>query len=306
MNKFDLGISKWDFKKIAKIYLIILLTAAIGCAAAACAVYRDRISFAWQYSRVSEAAEEKDVSSIQTRLDSLASFPDVVDILVLDSGNNVVYSAKNSRFGSGRFDLSRSGDDKNYFVSSTDSSVVFRYVKNDDFMLDSVFNKDFGSIRDEYNDENFYVTNFSSKTVYMLSFISERADGGKIYFISSPTSVAGGAVTVKIISAIIMLLFMAYWVLLALWAYQNALKARLSALLWGIVVLLTNLAGVIVYQIYKHANATCPECGASQSKLHIYCTSCGTKLGEKCPACGAQIGRNDMFCPNCGKASPRD
>lgn len=302
MNKFEEKLSAWNFKKIAKVYLIMLLVAVIGCAAAAGIVYKDRISFALQYDRVSEAAEKQDAASLQTELSKLASSSnDVVDILMLDSGNRVTWSAKNSEFSKGEFKLTRAGEEKDYLVSAQDDSAVFKYVKGDDFMLNAVFNTDFGEIRNEYRDENFFDSALSGKTVYMLSFLGERSGSNRIYIISSPTAVAGGALTLKLIAVVGILFFMVYWVLLALWAYQNALKAKLYPLFWGIIVLLTNIAGVIVYQIYKHANATCPVCGASQSKLHLFCTSCGAKLGETCKVCGAHLEKKDVFCPGCGR-----
>ena len=303
MEKFDNKISAWNFKKIAKTYLIALLVAVIACAAAAGVVFKDRLSFAWQYGRVEDAAESNDTAKLKTEIDKLAAASgDVVDILILDDSNNVSYSAKNSPFSKGSFALQKAGDDRDYLVSKTDDSVVFKYVKGDEFMLNSVFTHDYGEIRDEYDDESFFETGHAARTVYMLSFIGDRHSGSKVYIISSPTTVPGGAVTVRAIETVGMLLFMAYWVLLALWAYQNALKAKLSAPLWGIVVLLTNLAGVLVLVLYKRANASCPTCGASQSRDHLYCTSCGTKLGDTCPSCGAQIGKNDDYCPNCGKS----
>lgn len=301
MSRFEDGLSRWNFKKIAKVYIIVLVIAIIGCCAVAGYVYRDRISFALQYSRVSDAIEKADSSSVQSELDKLASSSsDVVDILMLDSDNQVVYSAKGSEFSRGQLNLTKAGDDKDYLVSEADSGVVFKYVNGDEFLLDSVFNTDFGEVEHEYRDSSFYESGSADMTVYMLSFLDARGAGDKIYIISSPTTVAGGAVTLKVIAAVVVLLFMVYWVLLALWAYSNASKSKLNGFLWGIVVLLTNIAGVLVYEIYKHANATCPACGASQSRLHLYCTNCGQKLGRTCEVCGAQIGRKDLHCSRCG------
>lgn len=300
MNRFEEALCRWNFKKIAKIYLIVLLIAAAACASAAGYVYRDRIRFALAYSRASETAEKGDAAALQSALEKLAnSSSDVADILMLDDANRVTWSAKNSVFAEGIFRLSRAeGDD--YLTCDGCGGAVFKYVKSDEFMIASVFNTDFGKLRDEYRDESFFEDGFGAKTVYMLSFLGGRDTGNKIYIISVPTSVAGGALTLKLVAAAAVLLFMVYWVLLALWAVQNAAKARLYPLLWGVVVLLANLAGVLVYQLYKRANATCPSCGASQSRTHRYCTGCGAKLGADCPSCGSPVGKKDRFCPSCG------
>ncbi len=302
MNRFNEKILRWNFKKIFRVYIIALITAAIMCAAAVGVVYRGRISFATQYSAVREAMEEGNTAGLQARIDSLAaSSDDVTDILVLDSRNNVTYSAKNSRFAVKQFNLTKTpGGDSNYFMLDGNAGTAFRYVKSDEFMLSSVFNTDFGSIREEYRDEKFFESGYSSDTVYLLSFIGSRDGGSKIYVISSPTSVPGGALTMKAVAAAAVLIFMCGWVLVALWVYQNALRSRLYAVLWGLIALLTNLAGLIVYLLYKRGNVTCPACGASQSRLHVYCTGCGAKLGRTCPSCGAQIGRRDAYCHGCG------
>lgn len=306
MNRFKPNLIRWNFRKIARVYLIVLLAAAAACAAAAGYVYRSRIAFAWQYARVGRAAEKGDSAALRSELYQLAAASsDVTDILILDESNNVTFSAKNSEFSAGPFNLSRSAEDRNYLSCGTDADVVFRYVKSDDFMLSSVFHTDFGAIRDQYRDDNFFENGFSSKTVYLLSFLGEKDSGGKIYIISSPTSVPGGKTTLKAAAVCGILLLMCFWVLLALWAFQNAAKARLDALLWGTAVLLTNLVGVLVYEIYKHANISCSVCGASQSRLHRFCTGCGARLGETCAACGSPIGRDDLYCPNCGAATDR-
>lgn len=301
MSKFETLISRWNFKKIAITYIIVAVIAAIGCAVKAGIVFQDRISFAWQYSRVIEAAEEKDASNLQSAIDKLAaSSSDVVDILILDNNNNVAYSAKGSEFAQGQFNLSKAGDDRNYLVSDINSDIVFKYVKGEEFMLKSVFNHDFGDIKSEYNDSNFFEHGFPNKTIYMLSYLGNMDGGSKVYIISNPTSVEGGMLTLKIVASTAMFFLMLYWVLLALWVYQNAAKAKLYPLFWGVIVLFTNIAGLIVYQLYKRGNATCPNCGASQSKNHLFCTSCGIKMSDICENCGAHISKRDAYCPNCG------
>lgn len=302
MNSFDVFILKWKFKKIAIAYIIAAFSIGIGCMTTAGIVFQDRISFAWQYACVKKATEHSDVQGLQAKIDKLAnSSPDVVDILMLDSTNNVLYSAKNSEFGSGQFNLSRSKEDRNYLLSDINENVVFKYVRGEEFMLASVFNRNFDDIKDEYDDESFFEYGFSNKTVYMLNYLGEKDSGNKVYIISDPTTVAGGMLTLKIVVTIAMLFFMIYWVLLALWTYQNAAKAKLSPRYWGGIVLLTNIAGVIVYLLYKSDYVTCPKCEASQNREHLFCTNCGIKLGANCKNCEGHISKHDKYCPHCGK-----
>lgn len=297
MNRFDTLIAKWNFRKIAIALLVALLVCAIGGAAAVGIVFRDKIAFAWQYAKVSEAAEHSDA---QAQIDKLAaSSPDVVDILILDSENNVIYSAKNSEFASGQLNLARTGKGGDYLVDQAHPNAVFRFVKGNEYLLSSVFQHDFGRIHDEY-DENFFEQASSDQTVYMLGFLGERETGSKVYIVSLPSSVAGGALTLSLVATAAMLMFMLYWVLLALWAYQSARKAKLYPLFWGLIVLATNVAGVAVYLLYKRGNATCMSCGMSQSRDHRYCANCGAMIGSPCKQCGGRVEKCDHYCPNCG------
>ncbi len=42
-----------------------------------------------------------------------------------------------------------------------------------------------------------------------------------------------------------------YWIGLALWVYKDAGRRKLNASLWGLLILITNLVGFIVYLIYN-------------------------------------------------------
>lgn len=301
MNKLEKILSKWNFKKIAVVYIIIAVLVLIGCTTATGILFRDRIAFAWQYSVIGEEIEKSGTENLKGDLDKLAaSSPDVVDILMLDNGNNVIYSVNHSAFAEGTFTLTGISDKNNYLVSEKNDDVVFKFVKDEDFMLASVFNNSFGDILNEYDNEYFYEHGFFDKTVYMLSYIGEKDSGSKIYIISNPTSVPGGTFILKLDACLGMLLFMVYWVLLALWAYRDAARAKLYPQLWGVIVLLTNLVGVLIYELYKRGNTVCPDCGASQNKNHIYCVFCGAKLGETCEVCGAHLCSKDCYCSHCG------
>ena len=134
----------------------------------------------------------------------------------------------------------------------------------------------------------------------MLSLLEKNVDGIKAYVISDPNPVSYGMLSLKIAASLLMLLFMIYWIIIALWVYQNARKSRLSAPVWGIVALFTNLAGVLVYVIYKHINNVCAFCGAVQPNANVFCTFCGNKIGTICPECGHSLKPDDKYCPKCG------
>ena len=55
MNKLENILSKWNFKKIAVIYIIAALVAGICCVTAVGIIYGERLSFAINYSRLDNA-----------------------------------------------------------------------------------------------------------------------------------------------------------------------------------------------------------------------------------------------------------
>ena len=301
MNKLENILSKWNFKKIAVIYIIAALVAGICCVTAVGIIYGERLSFAINYSRLDNALEHNDYQELCTAVDKTAlATDDVIDILVLNSDNKVTYSSKNSEFASDYLQLAKVGDEKKYLASEKYPDTVFKYVRNDEFMLSSILNKDFSQIRSDYDDDSFYDSSVSSKTIYMLSCINSEKNNDKIYVISNPTSVPGGMTAIKISAALAMFFFCVYWVLVALWLYSDAAKLKLSPLYWGLIGLLTNLAGVIVYKIYKHSITVCTSCGAAQNNENLYCSYCGNQLGEHCDNCGGKINSKDCFCCHCG------
>jgi len=79
----------------------------------------------------------------------------------------------------------------------------------------------------------------------------------------------------------IMLFFMIYWILVALWVYKNALKPKLNATIWGIIVLFTNLAGLFVYLIYKQGSQTCKNCDTAINNKDSYYKNCGSEITRK-------------------------
>lgn len=298
MNKLEKFLLKWNFKKIAVWYLILALITGIACTAAVGTLYRERLNFAWQYSRLEEAKQE---DALRTAVDKTASASaDVADVLILDGENHVTYSAKDSEFANATLEFTKVGDEKKYLASAEYPDAVFQYIKSEEFMLNSIVNKDFGKIREDYDDDSAFESNLSFKTIYMLSRIRIHGSDTKVYVITIPTSVPGGMIALKVTAALATLFFCVYWVLVALWMYKDASKTKLSTLYWGLIGLFTNIIGLIVYKIYKRSTAVCTSCGASQNMGHLYCSFCGTQLGARCENCGNKVGSKDSFCHHCG------
>lgn len=112
MNKLEKILSGWNFKKIAVWYLILAAAAGLACVGTVGFIYRERLNFAWQYSRLEEA---KDDAALKAAADkTAAASADVVDVLILDEADNVTYSAKNSEFADGAPGLVSAGGEKKY------------------------------------------------------------------------------------------------------------------------------------------------------------------------------------------------
>ena len=298
MNRLEKMLSKWNFKKIAVWYLVLAVITGLICGGTVGYLYRQRLKFAWQYARLEEAKTQE---ALRTAADkTAAASEDVVDILVVDENQQVLYSAKDSKFAAGPLTLTKVGDAKKYLASADYPDAVFLQVKGDEFMLNSIVSHDFGKIRSEYDDESAFENGLSAKTVYMLNRVQARKAGGTAYVITRPTSVPGGETALKVTAALAMLLVCVYWVLVALWMYRDAARCKLSPLYWGLIGLFTNLIGLIVYKIYKHSATLCPACGAAQSAGHLYCSFCGAQLGARCANCGGKVGAKDSFCHHCG------
>ena len=94
-----------------------------------------------------------------------------------------------------------------------------------------------------------------------------------------------------------MLLFMIYWIIIALWVYQNAKNQSYPPGL-GYNNPFTNLLGVLLYVIYKTTNGVCAYCGAILQRGGVFCTYCGHKNGVTCEKCGGPYRLRAATAPN--------
>ena len=134
-------------------------------------LYRERLNFAWQYSRLEEAkAPEKLRAAAQKTASASADV-----------------------------------------ASAAYPDAVFQYVKSEEFMLNSIINKDFGKFHTDYDDDSAFESGLASKTIYLLSRVNVHKSGSRIYVITIPTSAPGGMTALKVTAALAMLFFCVYW-----------------------------------------------------------------------------------------------
>lgn len=311
MNKPVKWITKINFKKAAKIYIVVALLLAVGSLILLGTMFYDKLYTMSKLERLEERIERgNSIAAMQEDFKSLASRSgDIVDILVLDGGNKITFSATNSVFGQGEsLNLQKVSDTKNnlYLYDENYPDFLFKHLKDEEFIISKDTLVRFEEKYREYDDDYFFISDFDGREVFGVRYVSSRMSGEKVCLITDVQPVQNGLLYFTIVAALGVLMFMIYWVLIALWVYADAAKSGLNPALWGIVALVTNLACVLVYLIYKNLQTICHKCGALIGRGVTYCVSCGAKVGKECASCGAKISAKDSFCGSCGAKISED
>lgn len=296
----------FSFKKIVVRYIIFFIIILLISASVVSFSYKDKLLFAYNYNRISEKIEEErvDISDIKTDISSLAkNSEDIVDILILDNQNKILFSAKGSDFSheeAFNLELRNTGKDE-YLTYIQNPDISFRLMRKEKLILSTVLLENEERTQKRFSDDTFFENNHINKKIYMLSYAVNDTSGDKVYFISDIQPVKNSRILIATIAAVLILLLMLYLVLVALWVYQDARKSRVNAMLWGILTLFTNLAGLFVYLIYKQNNQICTECSTLQNKGNAFCVHCGAKINKTCGNCNSIVSSHDRYCHKCGE-----
>jgi RNA polymerase subunit RPABC4/transcription elongation factor Spt4 len=177
---------------------------------------------------------------------------------------------------------------------------VYRAASEENIILTKDYLKNHEQIVSDI-DENLYIEkDLENKNVDLLNYLVNRDTKEKLYIMRTVPSMPIAESLVKTIGIIIGLIFIIYWIGVALWVYKDANQRKVNSALWGGIVLITNIVGVIVYTMYKQTNKVCYRCGAIQSKDNIFCGSCGAQINERCDECSSIVGKNQNYCNSCG------
>jgi len=95
--------------------------------------------------------------------------------------------------------------------------------------------------------------------------------------------------------------FALFWLILPIWTFIDAKKRNYKPALWGILTLLTNVIGLIIYILTRREIFTCQSCGELLDDKHIFCPYCGTPNRNICTACNRIIEKGWIFCPYCSQ-----
>ncbi|OCZ49830.1 zinc ribbon domain-containing protein [Dehalobacter sp. TeCB1] len=302
-KKLDKLVGGINFKKVTKWYIIVSLLVIIAVLAGGAYEFKDKIAFTVNYYKIENQVDHQGLDpSIEGRLGTFAnSSDDIKDVFLLDKDNKIIYSAQNSDLSKeGKLTLTKINDKKDFFQDVSIPDTYFKVTGVENLLFTEDFYRDSKDFRRDYNGDFFYESNFNSKKIYFLNYFTDSANGMKVYIINDIKPVPNAERFLEISAGLLMLIFGVYWLLLALWVYKDAGRRRLNAPLWGLLLLITNLVGFIVYAIYKQNNQTCYKCGVSQNKNNTFCSCCGTKINESCEKCGAIVTKQDIYCVRCG------
>lgn len=118
--------------------------------------------------------------------------------------------------------------------------------------------------------------------------------------ITRPTTAA--VITVGVTCFLSSLCIFFFWILVAAWLYQAAVRSGMNGLLWLAAGIFGNVFAAIAFWIVRSfVRRKCPSCGSFQSAKAHYCSNCGTAMYKKCEACGELCTCGDKFCHACGK-----
>lgn len=303
MRMLERFINKLNFKKAAITYIAISGVLLILCLSIIAYVSRDKIYMAIDYKRISDTLEKEGVTDrLKSQLKKLASDSnDINNVVVLDKDNNIVFKVNSSLIGDKKkmqlipYDMSRG-----YLQDSTNEDILYKVVKQENIILNKDYIQNNKKVRLDIDEEFSYERDFASKEIYLLNYLIDRGTRNKILIIRTANPIPYAERLLEVTGALLGLILTIYWIGLALWVYKDASIKNLNASLWGLLILITNLVGLIVYLIYKQNNLICYKCGALQSKFNAFCSNCGIRINESCNHCRAVIGKGDNYCSRCG------
>ncbi len=103
------------------------------------------------------------------------------------------------------------------------------------------------------------------------------------------------------------------WLCVIVWVYRDSERRGMNGILWGLLVFIGNIIGLLIYLIIRSDNlpstsappaihAKCPECTTPVSQKYAFCPHCGASMaGPVCPECKKNVEKDWKACPHCGK-----
>ncbi|HEY3366836.1 MAG TPA: zinc ribbon domain-containing protein [Symbiobacteriaceae bacterium] len=116
-----------------------------------------------------------------------------------------------------------------------------------------------------------------------------------------PRTVSALLVLAGVSGAVGMAGFALYWLSVAWWVFADARRHGSRAFAWGVLALLTNVVGAVVYLIVRKERVNCPACGVPVERSFSHCPQCGQQLKYACAQCGTPMKDGWQYCAKCGQ-----
>lgn len=303
MGRLDEFLSRLNFKKITICYIITAIAMIIICLAITLFATKDKIFMAIDYQKASHIFEKQGTGdALNLQLKKLSSDSnDVVNVVVVDKDNKVEFKANDNVVGeNNNLFFTPYESNKKYLYNNINNDILYKIVKEENLLLNLGYIQNNNKLSDDIDKEFSYEKDLGGKTIYFLNYMVNKKTNEKIYIIRNVTPIPYAERLLETMGTLLGLIFAIYWIGLALWVYKDANEKRTNAPLWGMLVLITNLGGLIVYSIYKQSNIVCFKCGTMQDKENIFCNHCGIQLHERCDKCSNIISKGNNYCSKCG------
>lgn len=307
-------IKKVNFKRVAIAYFIASIILVTACIVTIVYVMKDEIQYASEYTQIYKKVQrngiDEDVTKSVEKL--VKSFPVIRNGFILDKSGNISYKVNDNIVGDqDKFELKPYQMNYKYFEDNINNNIIYRVVEVTGFIVTENFIKDVSAEKNNHSyidffddeDENSdisFVLDLTAKELKILNYIIDNKNGTRILLIREVATIPSADFIFRVIRIIITFVIACFWIGLALWVYKDADLKYINAPLWGLLVLLTNLVGLIVYIIIKQNGKVCNECGAIQGKDSLFCGKCGVKFIDTCQHCDGMLNRFDVYCTKCG------
>lgn len=179
--------------------------------------------------------------------------------------------------GDGRFTIDSYGSNGSYNVISVEDSDYYGAISSD----------------------NAFFAPIGSKGMYLFYLYNQNSpkwNGGLVnYYDSTYYKLNNTLVIIMVIT------FLLYWIALPVFVFLDARQRDNHPALWGVLTLLTNVVGLVVYLAVRPSIHRCGNCQEVLEDDYAYCPMCGARNRGKCPGCGALVEDAWSHCPHCGK-----
>ncbi|MDR0530788.1 MAG: zinc ribbon domain-containing protein [Oscillospiraceae bacterium] len=284
---------KSNWRAVIIAYLVAGAVVAAACVGAIGTAFREKLALGRAYGRFSQACAG---GASRQELAEFARWADVEDVLLLDGQNQIRFSARGTM--EGVLALEPADQQGKYLCDPARPGVYYHVIRSSVLRsLESMVEED---AHHEFEDEFFYLDG-GAKKVYALHSLPNGNSGQRVFLIFSFAPVKHAQLLLRLTATAGTLFFMLYWALVALYVYRDAERHKLRGAIWGILALFTNLAGLLIYAVFKQLSFFCFKCQAVQNRGHVHCDNCGARLHGVCAACGKTIEHGAAFCPHCGK-----